>query len=98
MKCRGYKYSEYDATYKDATFSVVERNNGVLEIKDVESGTVFNLYVDDLMDKTNCHKGVWRAQEIQGHGTSITFGSKGWLKELKYGGKKCKMRTKGEAE
>ena len=90
MKCRGYKFSEYDATYKDATFNLIERGNGVLEIKDVESGIVFFLDLDDLMNNANRHKGVWREQEVQGSGVSILFGSKGWLEELKYGKKKRK--------
>ncbi len=96
MKCKGYKISGYDATYKKTTFNVIERSGDVLEITDLESGVSFLLDFEDA--KTNRSSGAWRKESTKGHGVSITFGTKGWYQQLKYGGKKRKMRTKGEAE
>ena len=93
MLCRGYKLSGYDATYRKATFSVVEARSGVLEITDTESGVTFILDLEDLSDAPERSTWRWRTQESTSHGVSITFGSKGWYQKLKYGNKKRKEKT-----
>ena len=90
MLCRGYKLNGYDVTYKKATFSIIEKREGVLEITDTESGTTFILDLEDLSDAPEHPTRRWRAQEVKGHGVSITFGSKGWYQKLQYAGKKRK--------
>lgn len=100
MLCGGYKLSGYDATYRKTTFNVIERNENVLEVTETQSGVTFILDFEDVQvresKKRKDRKGVWRNGETQGHGVSITFGSRGWYQKLKYGGKKRKMRTRGE--
>ena len=99
MKCLGYKISGYDATYRKATFDVIERSKGVLEITDAEGGTTFILDLESLT--VSGHKTrTWKkyGDVKKKHGVSIAYGSKGWYQQLKYDGKKRKMRTKGEAE
>ena len=90
MKCKGYKFSEYDATYKKATFNIIERSEGVLEVTDIESGIMFLLDLNDIGDYSDRPKGVWRDAEPKGHGVSVTFGKKGWYQKLMYDGKKRK--------
>ena len=97
MKCGGYKYSQYDATYRKAMFSVNERGNRVLEVTDIESGETF------ILDFESCvlaepEIGTWRADNItESHGLSIVFGSKGIMQQLKYGRRKRKMWSKGDS-
>lgn len=90
MFCEGYKLNGYDATYRKATFSVVERRNGVLEITDTQSGEMFILDLEDLEDAPEQPVRSWRTKDISGQGVSITFGSKGWYQKLKYAGRKRK--------
>ena len=90
MKCKGYKFNEYDATYKQTTFEIFENDRNELEIKDIENGVTFFLDLEDLRNNAKHHDGVWRKQDTKGKGVSVTFGSKGWLQELKYGKKKRK--------
>ena len=93
MLCRGYKLNGYDVTYKKATFSIVEKQDGVLEITDTESGMTFILDLEDLQDAPERRTRRWGTQEKTGHGVTITFGSKGWYQKLKYGNKKRKEKT-----
>lgn len=93
MLCRGYKLNGYDVTYKKATFSIVEKQDGVLEITDTESGVTFILDLEDLSDAPERPTRRWRTQESAGHGVSIAFGSKGWYQKLKYGNRKRKEKT-----
>lgn len=90
MLCRGYKLSGYDATYRKATFSIVERKEGVLEITDTESGTTFILDLDDLPEPPKKKPRGWKSQRATGQGVSITFGSKGLYQKLMYVGRKRK--------
>ena len=97
MLCRGYKLSGYDATYRKATFSVVETKIGVLEITDTQSGETFILDLEDLKEPeqpARTRRWKKRGTETKGDGVSITYGSKGWYQRLQYAGKKRKMRTK----
>ena len=89
MKCKGYKISGYDATYRKTTFNVIERSGDVLEITELESGLSFLL---DFEGADSEHgSGVWRGNNPKGHGVSIVFGSKGWYQQLKYGHRKRKV-------
>ena len=98
MIITGYKLNGYDATYRKATFNLVERGERVLEVTDTESGTTFILDFESCV-LAESEIGTWRADNIpESHGLSIVFGSKGIMQQLKYGRRKRKMRTKGEAE
>ena len=98
MIIEGYKLNGYDAVYKKATFSVVERDGRVLEVTDTDSGTTFILDLEDI-EQTPQEIRSWKAEDLpESHGVSIVFGNKGIMDQLKYGRRKRKMRTKGEAK
>ena len=86
MKCGGYKYSQYDATYRKAMFSVNERGNRVLEVTDVDSGTTFLLDLNDAERGENSIKS-WRKDDTKGHGKSIHFGKAGFFEQLNHSGR-----------
>lgn len=88
MILEGYKYNQYDATYRKAVFNVIERGNEsrVLEITDVESGQTF--IVDFQDQQQNRRVGTWKKQRTKQQGKTIHFGRKGMFEQLKYNEKK----------
>lgn len=91
MICKGYKISGYDATYRKATFKIVECSERVLEITDIDGGTTFVLDLDDIHEQPR-RTSKWKPKETtqERHGVSVAFGSKGFYQKLKYGGRQPK--------
>ena len=90
MKIEGYKFNEYDATYRKALFNVIERKENVIEVTDIEGGTSFILNFEGT--EVDRRVRTWKNREhlTENHGVSITFGSRGIYHKLKYGGRKLK--------
>ena len=76
MKCKGYRLSGYDATYKETVFSVVEQENRVLEITDLEGGVTFLVDMETCETRQKKRTGKWRQSEDAKHGLSIVANGK----------------------
>ena len=90
MLLQGYKYNQYDATYRKATFNVIEKGNEscVLEITETASGETFMIDFEGVEPESRIL--AWRKQELKGHGRSIHYGKAGFIEQLKHDRRKPK--------
>lgn len=90
MILEGYKYNQYDATYRKAVFNVIDRGNEsrVLEITDVESGQTFIVDFGNRDQEYKNRVRTWRKPREKQQGKAIHFGKKGMFEQLKYNERK----------